>query len=35
MNKEQIKEALKFIAYTIIGIGMFCVLYLISEIFSV
>ena len=35
MNKKEILEALTFIAYTIIGIGMFCVLYLISEILSV
>lgn len=35
MNKKEILEALTFIAYTITGIGMFCILYLISQIFSV
>jgi len=30
MNKEQIIEALTFIAYTIIGVGMFFCLWSIS-----
>ncbi len=35
MNKEQIKEALIFIAYTITGVAMFFCLWSISVIFSV
>jgi hypothetical protein len=35
MSKEEIKEALRFIAYTIIGVAMFFCLWSISVIFNV